>query len=258
MINFFRKTHQKLLVESRLSKYILYTSGEVLLVVIGILIAVQIDAFISNRELQKNNKVFLNKIVAELELNKKRMTRLAFGNTLKNNGYISLEKAVANCDSLLKLSFKGLKENDTILLFAKLDAGGSFLNLHNSAHEELINTGRLYTLGSDELITAIKNYYKRCEREDLYNKSNINSMNDGFKLLRTNLDRLTFEYKYDSLEFSFKNYPWLFNKASEEYKDMQQGLIRMLKAQRTNLRSMKEIIQYSDSLIVVINKELND
>ena len=43
MIKFFRKIRQKLLQENRVSKYLLYAFGEIILVVIGILIALQIN-----------------------------------------------------------------------------------------------------------------------------------------------------------------------------------------------------------------------
>ena len=45
MINFFRKIRQRLLTENTLGKYALYAVGEILLVVIGILIALQIDNY---------------------------------------------------------------------------------------------------------------------------------------------------------------------------------------------------------------------
>jgi hypothetical protein len=43
MIKFFRKIRQKLLVENKISKYLLYAIGEVVLVVIGILIALSVN-----------------------------------------------------------------------------------------------------------------------------------------------------------------------------------------------------------------------
>ena len=43
MIKFFRKIRQRLLTENKFSKYLLYAFGEILLVVIGILIALQIN-----------------------------------------------------------------------------------------------------------------------------------------------------------------------------------------------------------------------
>lgn len=43
MIKFFRKIRKKLLSESKFSKYLLYAIGEIVLVVVGILIALQIN-----------------------------------------------------------------------------------------------------------------------------------------------------------------------------------------------------------------------
>ncbi len=43
MIKFFRKFRQKMLNENRFSKYLIYAIGEIILVVIGILIALQIN-----------------------------------------------------------------------------------------------------------------------------------------------------------------------------------------------------------------------
>jgi len=50
MIKFFRKIRQKMLIENKFSKYLLYAVGEILLVVIGILIALQINNW---NEIQK-------------------------------------------------------------------------------------------------------------------------------------------------------------------------------------------------------------
>lgn len=43
MIKFFRKIRQKLLSENNFNKYLVYAIGEIVLVVIGILIALQIN-----------------------------------------------------------------------------------------------------------------------------------------------------------------------------------------------------------------------
>ena len=43
MIKFFRKIRQRLLTENKLSKYLIYAIGEILLVMIGILLALQVN-----------------------------------------------------------------------------------------------------------------------------------------------------------------------------------------------------------------------
>lgn len=53
MIKFFRKIRLRLLAENRFSKYLLYAIGEIILVVIGILIALQIN----NRNEDRKNRI---------------------------------------------------------------------------------------------------------------------------------------------------------------------------------------------------------
>ena len=43
MLRFFRKIRQRLITDNKFSKYLLYAVGEILLVVIGILVALQIN-----------------------------------------------------------------------------------------------------------------------------------------------------------------------------------------------------------------------
>jgi len=76
MIKFFRKIRQKLLTENKFSKYLLYALGEIILVVIGILIALQINNS-NNQRIEKvreikyltNIKIDLNKDIESLEYN---------------------------------------------------------------------------------------------------------------------------------------------------------------------------------------------
>lgn len=80
MIKFFRKIRQRLLTENKFSKYLLYALGEIILVVIGILIALQINNWKEeHKEIQlekqryqnlitdlKKDKVSINKMIGEL------------------------------------------------------------------------------------------------------------------------------------------------------------------------------------------------
>jgi hypothetical protein len=50
MIKFFRKIRQNLLSENKLSKYLLYAIGEIMLVMIGILLALSINNWNENKK----------------------------------------------------------------------------------------------------------------------------------------------------------------------------------------------------------------
>jgi len=67
MIKFFRKIRQKLLSENKFSKYLIYAFGEIILVVIGILIALQINNWNENRKLNSLEIGMLKEINFSLE-----------------------------------------------------------------------------------------------------------------------------------------------------------------------------------------------
>jgi hypothetical protein len=68
MIKFFRKIRQKLLNENKFSKYLIYAIGEIILVVIGILIALSINNWNENRKLQKEELNLLLELKSNLEV----------------------------------------------------------------------------------------------------------------------------------------------------------------------------------------------
>ena len=68
MIKFFRHIRQNLIMENKTGKYFKYAIGEIVLVVIGILIALQINNWNENRKLNSNEKVILTDLVEDLEL----------------------------------------------------------------------------------------------------------------------------------------------------------------------------------------------
>ena len=61
MLKFFRKIRQNLLMENKTGKYFKYAIGEIILVVIGILIALQINNWNQNRiQLKQEQKILLS------------------------------------------------------------------------------------------------------------------------------------------------------------------------------------------------------
>ncbi len=67
MITIFRKIRQKLIADKRAYKYLLYAIGEILLVVIGILIALQINNWNENRKLQLKSYDYLQRLKVDLD-----------------------------------------------------------------------------------------------------------------------------------------------------------------------------------------------
>jgi len=68
MINFFRKIRQNQIMENKTGKYFKYAIGEIILVVIGILIALQINNWNENRKLQNEELSLLKELNTNLEI----------------------------------------------------------------------------------------------------------------------------------------------------------------------------------------------
>jgi len=69
MIKFFRHIRQRMIVENRITKYLLYAVGEIILVVIGILIALQINNWNEGRKNRLKQVDLVNALI--LDLNEK-------------------------------------------------------------------------------------------------------------------------------------------------------------------------------------------
>lgn len=75
MINFFRKIRRQTADENRFLKYARYAIGEIVLVVIGILIALQINNLNEERKLRQKEQVLLDQLKEEFQSNLDQLDR---------------------------------------------------------------------------------------------------------------------------------------------------------------------------------------
>ena len=253
MFKFFRHIRQTLIIENKTSKYFKYAIGEIILVVIGILIALQINNWNQNYQTKKSNTVFIKKLISELDQNEMRLALLINDGS---NGWPGLKTAVKHSDSLLKLTYEGLTKTDLdFVLNARIDAGGSKYSINTSTYEELINTGKLYTLGSDDLIKAVNNYFNLYKREEEYHSENAEISEDALSNLKRGFFRIRLDYEMDSANFNIEAYPWYFDPSSDLYKNLQLSLFEIKEGQSLNLMKTQMMI---DSTIAFKNKLINE
>ncbi|MEX2605497.1 MAG: DUF6090 family protein [Gracilimonas sp.] len=70
MLKFFRTVRKKLIEEDNVRKYLLYAIGEILLVVIGILLALQVNTWNENRKIANEEQAILIRLLDDLKLAK--------------------------------------------------------------------------------------------------------------------------------------------------------------------------------------------
>ena len=80
MIKFFRKIRYDLMKKNKTGKYLKYAIGEILLVIIGILIAVSINNWNEERKLKKAEQSILKDLKQEMTINLKALEFVIEGN----------------------------------------------------------------------------------------------------------------------------------------------------------------------------------
>ena len=65
MIHFFRRIRQGLLSQNRFSKYMFYAIGEIALVMIGILLALQVNNWNEEKKRSVRERIYLNSLLGD-------------------------------------------------------------------------------------------------------------------------------------------------------------------------------------------------
>ncbi|SNS51001.1 hypothetical protein SAMN05421640_0452 [Ekhidna lutea] len=76
MIFLFRKIRRKLMQKNKVTTYLLYAIGEIILVVIGIFIAIQLNNLNENRKLQNKKNVYYCKLLEDVRQDQHQLERL--------------------------------------------------------------------------------------------------------------------------------------------------------------------------------------
>lgn len=151
MIKFFRRIRLKLLGEGKLNKYILYAVGEILLVVIGILIALQINNLNEVKKEQNLANTYLENLKLDLKADINALElALTDLNFFEKEGYYSLH-----------ILEEKIKEIDTIKFLKSLVFNNHY-HLHQpstSTYEDLISSGNIKLIQDNELKVELSKYY---------------------------------------------------------------------------------------------------
>ncbi len=196
MIKFFRKIRQNLLTDNKFSKYLIYAFGEIILVVIGILIALQINNWNEN----KKNISQAGKHLETIRLNLK-------------DDILQAEKLLSETQTTIEYAndfldqFKTLKPVDNniqmYLIYLMFERN---IEINESGLKALLNSNSMSFI-DDNLQSKILNYYRYIEQlksRELNANSEIKTMYEPYVK---------------------ENYYWIWNKTNpwhrqaEFYKD---------------------------------------
>jgi len=150
MIRLFRKIRHKLLSKNSYGIYVLYAFGEIVLVMIGILLALQIDNWNEARKDRITEKQYVERLLNDLQNDS-----IYFESQI-----LICERAISHLDSFLIEMYKSPENSDDVKRIMKHGAlQTDDLTLKNSTYRELISTGKLNIFSDQNLKTAIMDYY---------------------------------------------------------------------------------------------------
>lgn len=151
MIKFFRKIRQNLLNENKLSRYLIYAGGEILLVVVGILLALQFNTWSTNNKELEKEEWYLNNILDDLHYQTQTLDII-------EKDY---QATIVVAKSILKdyyrqetfLGIDSLNSKLSMLMYAQ------FFPNTNNTYQELVSSGQLSLIKNKNLSLEVIDFY---------------------------------------------------------------------------------------------------
>ncbi|MFC3880480.1 DUF6090 family protein [Algoriphagus namhaensis] len=181
MIKFFRKIRQNLLLENKTGKYFKYAIGEIVLVVIGILIALQINNWNENRKDRIIEKEILTELIATTKSNHESLLK----------GLKSWESTTKSLNLIIQIIDQRLPYADSLAGYFKeahRKRGNNLNGLNFSGYKSLENRG-YHLIRNPELRKEIINLFEQ-------RLSRLSATNN-----QVDIDNGSFYYEYIAKNF---------------------------------------------------------
>ena len=247
MLKVFRRIRQKLSKEGNLKKYLIYAFGEITLIIIGIMLALQINNWNTNNEIKAESQELLIRLVEGLKEDQLYL----------ESQKLEYESWLGQIDFILNQ----LLDNDSLEIaeWSQFAAGRMSLNLlkiDQVTYSEMFNSGKVLIFSDDEIINQIKNYYQYAEIEleklntdnEIFYKWSLETYGDEFNIIHRLLSGRNLEY----IDWSWRKDP-----SRKEYRHIESINIYYKLAIETNIELINNLQNRTKQLIEIINKELH-
>lgn len=154
MLRFLRQLRLKQISGKQFRRYFLYALGEVLLVVIGILLALQIDSWNNNRILKKKELLYLKEIQVSLQDDLE-----LIGNSIEFNH--RKDSAINGCLTRMLEADSNLEAMNEISKNMPVLADYMAFTQNRVAFDNMLSAENIDLVSSDTLRTLISRYYSQ-------------------------------------------------------------------------------------------------
>lgn len=155
MIKFFRQIRHSLINQNRTKKYLLYAIGEIILVVIGILIALQINNWNEQRKDYRSSQDYRQRILEDLQVDVNALeSRVGYWRKVSESGRFAL---TAMQDDSIFNSWK-------IILNLYYASQINPYDANSITFDELKSAGELRLIPDTRLRNKLANYYRLSQK----------------------------------------------------------------------------------------------
>jgi len=248
MINFFRKKRNQLADENKLIKYLRYAIGEIMLVVIGILIAVQVNNWNENRITENIKAQVLSNLKDDILYDIRVLKNL-------DSTYIRWQLQTGKIYS--KLISRSMDSINSINEFIIGRGSMNHLTVKTTTFDEMVNTGLLYKIDDPQISQSINDYYEFAKLET--EKVNI----DNQEFYRYVLTTSGYEYiniasrVHNKVNLEYIDWAWLKDPTSERYKKFESRVDFHRVAIEANRVVIEQLIEKAENVLNVIDSEMS-
>ena len=187
MIKYFRKIRQWLLTENRFSKYLLYAIGEIVLVVIGILIALSINNWNQSQNEKQIETQYLNNIVRDLN---EQFISIDTQMQIEKSYYEAASHLIEDYNKDHAFTLDSIFYKQATYLFYRK----TFV-ITDPTYTDLISSGNISVLKNQANKDQLLNYYQELERIEKIIQNNNSLLIDQHYLKAI----LKISYSYENL-----------------------------------------------------------
>ncbi len=253
MFTLFRNIRKSLLSSGSIRKYLLYAIGEISLVVIGILIALQINNWNQN----KLDKELANEYLLRIKNDIKKDTSVF-------NGIISgnLQKRARIKGVINRMNMGVDKVEQVIDIAVVYDQGLNQVFVSNTnTYTDMLSTGNLRLIKNVELKDLIVNLYSQYEEKKKLMESDKNWMDGIAIILDSNVNLIKFssvtiDLFSDSDMLSENEWAYMNDPESEEFKLLMRALTSIGWTLSVSNDYYGELIKACEEVLMVIDKKV--
>ncbi|WP_340064716.1 DUF6090 family protein [Ascidiimonas aurantiaca] len=157
MLKFFKEIRRKLLLEKRFSKYLVYALGEITLVVIGILLALQFNNLNEQSKINKDQTGYLRLLRHEMANN---LTALQ----IEREDLGTVVHKLRSFIMLMDRSKEEVSEKELAVALSDIFNKNFQFKYENGALTELIATGGLKNIANDRIRNLLASWESRVQK----------------------------------------------------------------------------------------------